>query len=85
MKIAGQGGNGRSTLVKTLVLAIKVSFNDDTFVFIAAPTGSTSNNGRGAIIHGLFNLRFSSSSKKSFLSKREDFENHIQRICHAHN
>ena len=56
LTIAGEGGSGKSTLVKTIVGTLRRMFQSNSCVKVAAPTGSASFNGGGVTMHRLFNL-----------------------------
>ena len=56
LTVAGEGGSGKSTLVKTLVSVIRQIFQENNTAMVAAPTGSASFNGGGVTMHRLFGL-----------------------------
>ena len=56
LTVAGEGGSGKSTLVKTLVGVIRQIFQENSTALVAAPTGSASFNGGGVTMHRLFGL-----------------------------
>ena len=56
LTVAGEGGSGKSNLIKTIIGAIRMMFQSNSCVKVAAPTGSASFNGGGVTMHRLFNL-----------------------------
>ena len=56
LTISGEGGSGKSTLVKTIVGTLRRMFQSNSCVKVAAPTGSAYFNGGGVTMHRLFNL-----------------------------
>ena len=62
LTIAGEGGSGKSTLVKTLVSVVRQMFQINSTALVAAPTGSASFNGGGVTMHRLFGLGVNSSN-----------------------
>ena len=61
LTVAGEGGSGKSTLVKTLVGVIRQIFQENSTALVAAPTGSASFNGGGVTMHRLFGLPIGNS------------------------
>ena len=62
LTVAGEGGSGKSTLVKTLVGVIRLIFQENSTALVAAPTGSASFNGGGVTMHRLFGLPICNSN-----------------------
>ena len=64
MTVAGVGGSGKSTLVKTIITVIRRIFQINNSALVAAPTGSASFNGGGVTMHRLFGLPVGNSKQE---------------------
>ena len=62
--MAGGGGTGKSTLVKTIIGVIKRIFPCNGVALVGAPTGSASFNSGGTTVHRLFGILPNSFGKE---------------------
>ena len=63
LAVAGGGGTGKSTLVKTIIGFMRIIFKCNGVAMVGAPTGSASFNGGGTTVHRLFGILPSSFGK----------------------
>jgi hypothetical protein len=56
MTIMGAAGTGKSVLINTLVTMLRVMFDDNDVVHIAAPTGTAAFNVGGETLHQMFSI-----------------------------
>ena len=56
MNFCGQAGSGKSTLINTLVTAIRKIFQKNNSVYVCGPTGSAAFNAGGETCHHLFSI-----------------------------
>src|SRR6187200_3305201 len=84
MTLCGVAGSGKSTLINTLVTAIRKLTGKTDSVYVCGPTGSAAFNAGGETCHRLFNIsgrlynsELSAQALKSLMSK---FENTIALI-----
>ena len=57
MTVTGKAGSGKSTLVNTLVTAIRRKFGRDDVVCVLGPTGCAAHNINGKTIHAGFKIQ----------------------------
>ena len=79
MTLCGVAGSGKSTLISTLVTAIKKITGKTNSMYMCGPTGSATTNAGGETCHWLFSiqaklhsLELSAQALKSFISKLEN-------------
>ena len=79
MILCGVAGSGKSTLINTLVTAIRKITGKTSSVYVCGPTGSAAFNAGGETYHRLFNIQsrfynceLSAQTLKTFISKLED-------------
>ena len=56
LTVGGQGGSGKTTLIRTLLTYVRRMFNNNNTAMVAAPTGASSYVGGGLTMHRLFSL-----------------------------
>ena len=78
MTLCGVAGSGKSTLINTLVTAIRLITQKTTSVYVCGPTGSAAFNAGGETCHQLSNIqqriydsKLSGQSLKTLMSKLE--------------
>ena len=79
MTLCGVAGSGKSTLINTIVTAIKKVTQTTNSVYVCSPTGSAAFNVGGETCHCLFNIparlcnyQLSLSAQKALMTKLED-------------
>ena len=79
MTLCGVAGRGKSTLINTIVTAIRKVTQTTNSVYVCGPTGSAAFNAGGETCHRLFNIparlcnyQLSSSAQKTLMTKLED-------------
>ena len=79
MTLCGVAGSGKSTLINTLVTAIRKITQKTNSVYVCGPTGSAAFNAGGETCHWLFNIqgrinnsKLSPQALKTLMSKLED-------------
>jgi energy-coupling factor transporter ATP-binding protein EcfA2 len=79
MTLCGVAGSGKSTLINTLVTAIRKITHKTNSVYVCGPTGSAAFNAGGETCHQLFNIQarlynpeLSAQALKSLMSKLEN-------------
>ena len=79
MTLCGVAGSGKSTLINTLVTAIRKITGKTNSVYVCGPTGSAAFNAGGETCHRLFNiqaklysLELSAQALKTLMSKLEN-------------
>jgi hypothetical protein len=79
MTLCGVAGSGKSTLINTLVTAIRKITHKTNSVYVCGPTGSAAFNAGGETCHRLFNIQarlynpeLSAQALKSLMSKLEN-------------
>ena len=79
MTLCGVAGSGKSTLVNTLVTAIRKITGKTNSVYVCGPTGSAAFNAGGETCHRLFNIQarlhnseLSAHALKTLMSKLEN-------------
>ena len=80
MTVAGVGGSGKSTLVKTIITVIRRIFQFNSTAQVAAPTGSASFNGGGVTMHRLFGLPVGSSKGVMGAEKEKKLRRNFDKI-----
>jgi predicted GTPase len=63
MTIMGAVGTGKSVLINTLVTVLRVMFNDNDVVHVAAPTGTAAFNVAGETLHRMFSIMVEDNMK----------------------
>ena len=81
LAISGEGGSGKSTLIKTIVGTLRRMFLSNSCVKVAAPTGSASFNDRGVTMRRLFGLPVHPQTHLLQNAKKRQIERDIQRYC----
>jgi hypothetical protein len=56
MKLMGAPGTGKSVLINTFVTVLRIMFDDNDVVHVAAPTGTATFNVGGEILHQMFSI-----------------------------
>jgi hypothetical protein len=79
MTLCGVAGSGKSTLINTLVTAIRKITQKTNSVYVCAPTGSAAFNAGGETCHHLFNIQgkldnsdLSPQASKTLIAKLKD-------------
>ena len=79
MTLCGVAGSGKSTLINTLVTAIRKITGKTNSVYVCGPTGTAAFNAGGETCHHLFNIqsrlytsKLSAQALKTLMSKLED-------------
>ena len=79
MTLCGVAGSGKSTLINTLVTAIRKITQKANSVYVCGPTGSAAFNAGGETCHQLFNIQarlydsgLSAQALKTLMSKLEN-------------
>ena len=79
MTLCGVAGSGKSTLINTLVTAIRKITKKTNSVYVCGPTGSAAFNAGGETCHRLFNIQgrlynceLSAQALKTLMIKLED-------------
>ena len=56
LTVCGQGGSGKSVLIKTILTTIRIMFQRNDSCHVCAPTGSAAHSAGGKTLHSLFGI-----------------------------